>query len=537
MVAVTAQARGPLPELLGVVKTSPVGGLISHALDQVSATGSADLRLSLSLPISDLHTSSVRGSVTLGNSDVRITPDTPAMTGARGAVQFTESGFSLQGVQARALGGAVRLEGGMQALPAGAALSESALQVRAQGIASALGLQQAPELGLLAQLARHASGQTPYTMALTLRRGVPEVQVQTSLQGLALALPAPLAKSADSTLPVRFATQVTREALAAPLPGAVAAPLQDQWSVDWGTIGAATYVRDLTGALPRVLHGSIAVGLAPGEAAPLPARGVAANINVAHIDLDAWQEALLPRVATPAGAATPALPGAEAAPDYLPTVLALRAQSLTVQQRTLHNVVAGGSREGALWRANLDATELSGYLEYRPEGSPQAPAGRVFARLARLTVPESAASEVDALLGDPPGSLPALDIVVDDFVLRGRKLGHLEIEATNRPGESAQREWHLRKFNITTPEAVLTASGNWAPFQALGPVSGALPPQRRTMLNFRLDVRDSGELLQRFGMAGVVRRGKGNLQGQVGWRGTPFSPDYASMAGQIHVDV
>ena len=63
------------------------------------------------------------------------------------------------------------------------------------------------------------------------------------------------------------------------------------------------------------------------------------------------------------------------------------------------------------------------------------------------------------------------------------------------------------------------------------------PPQRRTALNFILEVGDSGELLQRFGMAGVVRRGKGRLQGQVGWRGTPFSPDYASMAGQIHLDV
>ncbi len=539
VVAVTAQARGLLPELLGVVKTSPVGALIDHALDQASATGNADLRLGLSLPIHDLHAASVRGSVTLGNSDVRITPDTPAMTRARGTVQFTESGFSLQGVQARALGGDVRLDGGMQALPAGAALSESALQVRAQGVASALGLQQAPELGLLAQLAGQASGQTPYTMALTLRRGVPEVQVQTNLQGLALALPAPLAKSADSTLPVRFTTQVTREALAAPSPGAAAAPLQDQWSVDWGKVGAVTYVRDLTGAQPRVLRGSIAVGLAPDEAAPLPASGVAANIKVAHVDVDAWQKVLLPRASTLAGGAAPASPtAADATTDYLPTVLALRAQTLTVQQRTLHNVVAGGSRQGTLWRANLDSAELSGYLEYRQEGSPQAPAGLVFARLARLTVPESAASEVDAVLGEQPGSLPALDIVVDDFELRGRKLGHVEIEATNRAGDGAQREWRLGKFNMTTPEAVLTASGNWAPLHASGPATGALQPsQRRTTLNFRLDVRDSGELLQRFGMAGVVRRGKGSLEGQVGWRGTPFSPDYASMAGQIHLDV
>lgn len=542
VVEVAAQLRGPLPELLGVVQTSPVGGLIEHALDQASATGSADVRLDLRLPISDLHTTSVRGSVALGGGDVRITPDTPAMTGARGTVQFTEKGFALQGVRARALGGEVRLEGGLQALPAGAPPTDSALQVRAQGVASAQGLQQAGELGLLAQLAHQASGQTPYSMALTLRRGVPEVLVQTDLQGLALHLPAPLAKSADSALPVRFATQVTREALAVPAAGAAAPPLQDQWSVDWGTVGAVTYVRDLEGALPRVLRGSIAVGLAPGESAHLPAQGVAANVQLAHIDVDAWQDALSPRATASAGAAPAAAPAVEAAADYLPTVLAVRAQTVTLQQRTLHNVVVGGSRAGSVWRANLDARELGGYLEYRPPGSPQAPAGLVFARLARLTVPDSAASAVsepDAVLVDPPGSLPALDIVVNDFELRGRKLGHLQIEATHRAGVRAQRDWQLRKFNITTPEAVLTASGNWAPQRpsAAAVVAAAAPTPRHTALNFRLDVRDSGELLQRFGMAGVLRRGKGSLQGQVGWRGTPFSPDYATMAGQIHLDM
>ena len=539
VVAVTAQARGPLPELLGVVKTSPVAGLISHALDQATATGTADLRLNLSLPISDLHAAKVRGSVTLGNSDVRITPDTPAMTRALGTVRFTESGFSLQGVQARALGGEVRLEGGMQVLPAGAAPTESALQVRAQGVASALGLQQAPELGLLAQLARHASGQTPYTMALTMRRGWPEVQVQTSLQGLALALPVPFAKSADSTLPVRLTTQVTPQALVAPVPGAVAAPLQDQWNVDLGKVGAVTYVRDLTGEQPRVLRGSIAVGLAPGEAVPLPASGVVANINAAHVDVDAWQKVLLPRAADQGGAATPAASAAvEAGADYLPTALAVRAQTLTVQQRTLHKVVVGGSRQGAVWRANLDATELSGYLEYRAEGSPQAPAGLVFARLSRLTVPESASAEVDSLLATQPGSLPALDIVVNEFEVHGRKLGRLEIEAIGRSVDGAQRDWHLRKFNMATPEAVLTASGNWGPPAVRAPGAPPWQPhQRRTALNFRLEVRDSGELLQRFGMDGVVRRGKGSLQGQVGWRGTPVSPHYPSMTGQIHLDL
>ena len=143
------------------------------------------------------------------------------------------------------------------------------------------------------------------------------------------------------------------------------------------------------------------------------------------------------------------------------------------------------------------------------------------------------AAAVEALLNEQPGSLPALDIAVSDFHLRGRALGRLEVIATNHGSEGAQREWHLQTFNLTTPEAALHATGNWA---LLNPASTSPDAQRRTVLNFQLDINDSGALLQRFGMAEVIRRGKGQMRGQVRWRGAPLSPDYASMNGQINLN-
>lgn len=533
VVAVSADARGPLPELLALMSSSPLAAMTGHALDQASGTGNADLRLRLSLPISAIHQSRVQGSLTLAGNEVRIRPDTPVLSRARGTVQFSETGFSLSGVQARALGGDVRLEGGMRALPAGAPPSEPLMQLRAQGTATAEGLRQAGELGLLANLARKATGSAPYAFTLALRRGVPELQVSSSLQGMALALPAPLGKSADTSLPVRFENQLTREALVPEGGGSRAElPLQDRLALEVAGVGAVSYVRDLAGPQPRVLRGSIAFGLAAGESAPQPERGVAANIQVGEVDVDEWEALLL----GPANAAAEA----GAVQEYLPTVLAVRARALTARGRTLHDVLVGGVREGLLWRASLDARELNGFVEYRQAGVPDAGAGRLHARLARLTVPQSAATQVEALLDEQPGHLPALDIVVEDFELRGRKLGRLEIEAQNRGGEGAQREWRLGKFNLVTPEAVFAASGNWASLNAsaTGPGRGAeRAVQRRTVLNFRLDIQDSGKLLGRFGMADVVRRGKGRMEGQVAWRGAPISPDYPSMTGQINLNI
>ena len=38
-------------------------------------------------------------------------------------------------------------------------------------------------------------------------------------------------------------------------------------------------------------------------------------------------------------------------------------------------------------------------------------------------------------------------------------------------------------------------------------------------------------------MNGVIRRGKGRLEGQVGWIGSPLSLDYPSLSGQFNVNV
>ena len=452
-------------------------------------------------------------------------------------------------MQARALGGDVRLEGGMRALPPGAPPTEAAIQLRAQGVATAQGLQQTPSLGFVAQLARNATGSAPYSLALSFRRGVPELQVDTTLQGMALDLPAPLGKTAETQQPLRYEQMVARESLVSTPAGAPQPPLRDQITLDLGAVGTATYLRDVSGAQPRVLRGAIGVGLLAGESAPQPTEGVGANIRLGKVDVEAW-ERLFTQSTGVAGAARPVPvpvlgpgPAAHPAMDYLPNVLALRASELTAQGRTLHNLVAGGLREGHLWRANLDATELNGYLEFRQPTSGDMVSGRLFARLSRLSMPQSEATQVEALLDEQPGALPAVDVVVDDFELRGRKLGRIEIEAQNRAGDAAQREWRLNKFNITTPEASLTASGNWAQLNqartaVTGPAEGAArAPARRTVLNFKLDIRDSGDLLGRFGMVNVIKRGKGRMEGQVGWIGAPFSPDYRTMAGQVNLNI
>ncbi len=577
-VEVSLALKGPLGEALRFVNTSALADMTGQALAGATGTGPAEYRAKLSLPVLAMQNARVDGAVVLPGNDLRFIAAAPTLGQLKGTVAFSERGFFVADARAKLLGGDVRIDGGMRAGPrpgAGAGDAPANAAFKAQGTLTADGLRQA-DLGLsgaLAHLAQSTFGAAAYSATLGFKRGAVEFSLASSLQGLGLSLPAPFAKTADSVLPLRVDKTLLPESTA---PGQ---KLQDRLSLSLGAApGAAngvggvartaapasaavggvlglTYVRELTGDQPRVLRGALAVG--PGsQTLSLPESGVAANVNLPVVDLDAWGKILddspTGTVASTASAAPAAGRTNLTVQAYLPTTLAIRANELVLQGHRLHRVVVGGTREGSVWRANLDATELNGYLEFYQPGRASAnsptggPSGRLYARLSRLNLAASAASDVEAVLSEQPASIPALDIVVEDVELRGRKLGRVEIDAVNRSAAtsgSGVREWRLNKFNVILPEARLTATGSWAALNARADTNlatGAAHPvadRRRSAMNFTLDIADSGELLRRFGMADVIRRGKGKLQGQVAWIGSPLSLDYPTLAGQFNVSL
>ena len=532
---IDGSARGPLVDMLRYVNVTPIGRWIGRALAGTSASGAADLKLALAIPLDDPGGTRVKGSVVLAGNDVRMTPDSPLLGAAKGRVDFTQSGFSVAAATARGLGGELSFEGGSQG---------EAQRFSGQGTISAEALRNATELGSLSRLAGSLSGQTSYRGTLAFIGGQPQIGVTSNLVGLAIDLPHPLGKVATTTLALRVQTALDDSAAAS----AGAAP-RESLQVELGNVLQARFIREGTGDASRVVRGAIRLSepaaAGSGEPVPalaLPASGVAATITLKRLDVDQWEAAATRVLAEPGrGAAAPLVFDAASGAGYVPDSIALRVGELEAGGRRLTRLTAGLSQENGLWRANVDSNELDGYVEYRPArrggvASAGAPggAGRVFARLARLSLPKGEAERVESLLEEQPASVPALDIVVEDFELRGKRLGRLEIEAANRStgGRDGVREWQLSKFNLVTPEAQLTATGTWG-------VGAGVPAgtPRRASMNFTLVLVDSGALLERLGMGKVVRGGKGSLAGSVSWPGSPLSLDTSRMSGQFKVAI
>lgn len=510
------QGKGQLTDLLRFVRGSPLDGWLSHALGQAVASGPSTLKLGVQIPLWEgAPPGTVKGQVQLAGVELRLRPDVPHLSDARARIDFDERSVQLSGGGARLLGGEVSIDGGSQ--------KDGSLRFGIQGQASSEALRQAAELGPLAQLASAMKGQTAYRFQLAMQGGQSEVSFASNLQGMALDLPAPLRKEADAALPLRW--------LQVPI-----AAGRDEIRVELGASSApllqAQLQRDTTTG--RALRGAIAV---QDKLPALPPSGIAVQLQAASLDLDAWQ-AQVARWARQArmGAATEA---AAAAPDlsWLPQQVNLRSRQLRLDGRQLSGVAAQISRnpDASVWRLQLDAEQLAGLVELRGvQFSAPAEVAEVHARLSRLSLPRQDADTMSArateLLDREGGaSFPALDIVVDDFELKGKRLGRLELQARVPGRSSGARDWQLDRIEIKSPDATLHGQGSWA-----APRPGS---PRRTELELQLDIADAGRLLARLGQPATLRGGKGSMSGHINWDGSPLAFNYPSLGGELKLQL
>ena len=528
--ALQGEVAGPMTDFLRYVAQSPVGGWLHKGLAAATATGDATLDIALQIPLQKPNETTVTGALTLADNDVRFVPAAPLLANTHARFDFTEHGVSVAGAGARLVGGEASFEGGTQA--------DGSLRFDAQGTASAEGLRRVADQPMLARLGASVNGQAAYKLRVDIAKGQTGFTLTSPLAGLGLALPAPLNKPADATWPLRVATTVSFDAQGRP---------RDTLRVDLaqpqGPLVQAEVLRDLSGPEPRPLQSAYAVG------APLPplVPGGVLVLRGAAFDVDAWREfwrglsdaspATVAATAPPAAASPPsavavavaASPIGEPAPSYVPTAAALKTPDLLIGGRHLTNVdvqlaqvIAGGE---IVWRSNVSSDQTKGVVEYRP-GTPTRGA-ELFARLDRLSVDaHDAESGADApsatpATTSPASTVPALDIVVDNFELSGKKLGKLEVAATLQAGA---RDWRLTKLALTTPEATLSGSGRWSD-----------GPARRMALDFKLDLADSGAFLTRLGIAHALKGGKGSLSGSIAWAGSPLALDYPSLQGKLQI--
>ena len=471
-VLIAGQGEGPTAEFLKYIEASPLKRTTGEFVSGVKAAGRGKLRIKLDLPLAQLERTKVAGEYDFAGNEIALAEGLPPLTQAGGRFGFTDAGFTAQNVRARFLGGGVTLAGGT--LPGGV------VQVVARGDAS---VEAAREL-VSHPLAKQVSGGFTYVASVRVNEGLPRLTFESPLRGVESALPAPLTKSAGETLPLRVDVVPS------------AGGERDRIALTLGSIARAEIARRRQGSAMQAQR--TAVWLSPERDAPirLPERpGTLVYGSLAAFDLDRWLPLL-------SGGGDD---GAQA------VSIDMKFGSLVAFGRRLGNVALRAAAEQAGWSANVNADEVAGDVSYR--------SGKLIARLARFTIPADAPETKASAAATRPGELPAMDLVAEEFMFRGKPLGRVELLA-----QPVGADWRIERARMTNPDASLIASGMWR----------AEPS--RTAVEYDLDVTEAGPFLNRVGHPNLVKGGKARLQGTLDWRGDPGSLDFASLSGELRLN-
>jgi len=472
---VSGQADGPTSEFIKYIESSPVQRMIGGATEGMIAAGRGKLRLNLDLPLADLPRSKIAGDYEFAANDLIVHAQLPPIERASGKLSFTESALGVHDVTGRMFGGAVKINGGTR--------PDKSIEIVAAGEATIVGLRRLFDH----PWRRHLAGSAPYTATVSLHDGRTRVTVDSSLRGLASALPPPLAKSAADALPLHLELTPSDSGT------------RDRISVRLEGLAAAELLRRRQGAAMVVQRATVWLTPDAGAPARLPERpGTLVHGSLPAFDLDRWR---------------PFLDEGEDQGTAEALSLDLKLGVLDAYGKRVHDLTLRAGVDAAGWSASVQSAEISGEVSYRNEAG-----GQVTARLTQLRVPD----DYPGAKAEEPGRRkqpPSLDLITERFAYRDKQFGRIEIKA-----ERAGDDWRVDKLAMVNPEASLTGKGLWR----------AGTPSM-TSLAFDIDARDAGGFLARLGYPALVLGGKAKMQGSVSWSGDPQAIDYPTLAGDIQL--
>jgi uncharacterized protein (TIGR02099 family) len=470
---INGEAEGPTGEFFAFIEKSPVLNMVDHFTAGWQVQGNGKLSLKLALPLRGSGKPRVAGSYQFAGNTVSIAPELPAVEQAGGRVEFTDSSVRAQDVSGTLLGGPVTI--------VAAGSRDAAVRVSLQGRINA---ESARRAGGPAWV-QHLRGSTDWRAVIDARKRNADVVLESSLQGLAVDMPAPVVKTAAEVMPLR----IERRLLAAN---------QDRLSLSLGDIVSMNLVRRTEGGRATIARGSVRFGAAADE----PDRdGVWVSGAVKSLDVDRW----LAIIGQGGGDTRIEWGGVD-----------LKFGAVDLFGRRFSELAVGGATHGGQWRGNLVGKELEGTLLWQPQGR-----GKLVARMKTLIIPAAASGTVpvqETASRQKDVELPALDITAEQFINKDKLLGRLELVAIPEG-----RDWRIEKLRIVNPESTFTLDGVWQ--------LGSAPP--RTQVNLRLEASDVGKLLTRLGYPEGVRRGTSKLEGALAWNGAPYDLDYPSLTGNL----
>lgn len=487
---VSGAARGNLSSMSSIASTLKIPVASELFRDRLKLSGQGDLQIELRIPISDRlgdEKTRVEGALLLEDGALAVRGDGFSLSDLSGSLTFDRAGVEGEGISAVWAGRPVVVDARRS--------GDAGQQVVLNGHMALDDLFS----GGLEPLSGYVSGETQWRVELTVSdledtgdaQGT-ALRITSGLEGLTVALPPPLGKSASEER--SFELRATWKS-----------GLEGPVKLRYGPLSAVMEVKERRGAtiLPR---GSVAINR--GEPV-LPSSHWRFEGDVDTFSVDAWKAVYDAWADSGAGGESS---------EILFSEIDAAFDRFEVADRTFHDVDVNALRNGAVWVVRVDSPAVRGQgqvpVDWKSGTS-------LAAQFERMIIPESSASD-DASSLDPR-LLPALSLRSKLFQYGGYAFHDAKVEASRIPEGMAIHLLELQGEKLT-----MQATGEWLVDQQ---------EVQRTRVQIKLKSDDLGEDLRAFDLAQGVEGGKADMNIELKWNRGLFGFGYESLAGDAEIDV
>ncbi|MBT8078729.1 MAG: TIGR02099 family protein [Gammaproteobacteria bacterium] len=489
VLTIDAFATGSLQSIKEMVVRSPIASVFGERLADVSVSGDASFELQLELPILDRANYDFTARIQTGGGSLQFNGFRPAITELNGVVTVTRDAIVTESLFGMFLGEPVDID--LQRLD-----PESPFNIEAiiRGSVSDEGLSAA----FATPFSNYFSGESPYMARLRFPKtgdepGPPfEIAVDSDLQGIAVDLPVPLGKPADTGLPLALTIQF-------PAAGRIEAfgTLTD--SIKW-TMG----FQNSSGRWDFD-RGILATGGAyPDDA---PTRGLHIVGQVEEVRLDEWL--VVARRGSGGIGMADRIRSIDVSVDNLYVIgQHLRDHRVQVQRSALD------------WFVDIDGDENVGSVTVPYDFASGRP---LIVDMERLTLPgsdepsEAATSDVD------PRTFPPTLVRAGAFSLGDRQFGSLTADFN-------QTDLGLESINLATQHESFSIGGSagWV-------VDDSDPAGHRSYLQVAITSSNVVDTMRKLSYQPGIRSNDMEVNMVVGWSGGPRQDFLTTLSGEVNV--
>jgi len=502
------QGSGSGASLLEFARKSPIANRVSDTLAKLSLGGRGTFDFHLSLPLARIDDAQLDGTAQLHDASLTAPDWKLDLEKLNGPLRF-----DLHGLQAGPLDTVFHGQPSRLQLAIAGANPDPATVLSASLQGSYQVAELVQDYASLNWLGSLAQGRSEFDIGFTLTHEpgsdalAQALSVDSSLDGIALQLPAPLDKPAAGSLPLHLTMRL-------PIDGS---------DVQLGLGQVLRGHLRLADGTGQPLAGTLALGDQMPQV--LPPRDLRIRGHAATLDITGWVR----QVAAGAGGDGPGLESLDIGTDQAGWFgrplgpLALRA---TPQAGVLSVDVKGPAMEGnfSVPAQQLDKRGVTARLQrlYWPKDVAAPHADHDTGKAAGQPAAAETPAPDPANTGINPAALPPFHLWVGDLRLGDARLGEARLETW-----PTSNGMHIEQLRALSRQVQITASGDW----------NGTPSDSHTHMRINFSAEDLGAMLGAFGYAGLVQGGKTSDQLDATWPGSPSALSLATMDGSLSIHV